>query len=415
MSGKTLKADEVYHCGKCGLCLTTCPVYRTVKDETASPRAKVHLIRYFAEHGRTPTQRMADNLLRCLMCGTCTANCPAGVGHDTLFMRMRAAVSESRGQSAEMRALGAILPKENRLRVASQAARIGTGSLAQRIIGKMRIGNIPVERFPRPNRRPFREQMADRVEPAGPVAGTVAYFTGCATNHIFENTGHAAVAVLQRMGYRVLLPAGQGCCGLPLFFHGSPEAAREGILRNIAALAVQDCDAIITDCATCGTALGHVYPKLLKEMDLPAHDAERVAEKVWDAGEFIQANFHLLEPHLAPREEKIAVTDHLPCHLKNHGRQKGSVEALLVRLPHVDYRPTPDRDACCGGGGLFFNAFPDIAKKMVDAKIANARATKSRYWLTGCPGCRVHLSGNLPGEAGMSVAHPLEVVERGLK
>lgn len=409
-----MKADEAYQCGKCGLCLTACPVYRVTREETAAPRAKVHLIRSYAEGRLAATDRMQDKLQCCLMCGACTAMCPGGVHHDVLFMRMRDEMGTRRGQSHELRALGAILPKENRRRLAATAARLGTTSLAQRIIGRMRIGHIPVENFPSPNRVPFRDQLPAVIEPEGPARGTVAYFTGCATHHVFEKTGHAAVGVLRRMGYRILIPDGQGCCGLPLFFHGDIRRSTESIRANVDAFAHSDCDAIVVDCATCGTALGHAYPRLMAEMNLPETPARQMAEKVWNIGEFVLAHFDALSPCLAQHRPRRRVTYHQPCHLKHHGRGDYPVEALMARLPHVDYRPAPDRDACCGGGGLFFNAYPDIAKRMVDAKIARAAATGAQIWATGCPGCRVQLSGNLPQKGMLEVCHPVEVVAQGL-
>ena len=410
-----MKADEAYQCGKCGLCLTVCPVYRVTREETAAPRAKVHLIRSYAESRLPATDRMQEKLQCCLMCGTCTAMCPGGVHHDTLFMRMRDEMGARRGQSKEVRALGAILPRENRLRMAARAARAGTSSLAQRIIGRMRIGNIPLENFPTPNRTPFRDQVPTVIEPAGSPVGTVVYFTGCATNHIFEGTGHAVVTVLQRMGYRILIPPDQGCCGLPLFFHGDTRRAKDTILSNIDVLSANGCDAVLVDCATCGSALGHAYPSLMDEMGLPAEPARDLSAKVWDVGEFILENFFRLEPHLARSKTRQKVTYHLPCHLKNHGRGRDRVETLIELLPHVDYQRTVDWDACCGGGGFFFNEYPDISKRMVDGKIDNALNSGARVWATGCPGCRVQLSGNLPRKGILDVCHPVEIIARGLR
>lgn len=410
-----MKSDEAYQCGKCGLCLTVCPVYRITREESTAPRAKVHLIRSYAESRLPATDRMQEKLQCCLMCGTCTAMCPGGVQHDTLFMRMRDEMGARCGQSKEIKALGAILPKEKRLRMASRAARLGTSSLAQRIIGHMRIGNIPIENFPTPNRTPFRDQVPTVIEPDGKPIGTVVYFTGCATNYIFERTGHAAIAVLERMGYRVLLPPDQGCCGLPLFFHGDIRQARATIIANITALNADGADAVLVDCATCGSALGHIYPKLIDEMNLPADPARDLSAKLWDIGKFIFDNFSHLEPHLNRSQTKETVTYHLPCHLKNHGRGKDRVETLIELLPHVDYQRTPDWDTCCGGGGLFFNEYPELSKKMVDRKIDNAFASGARTWATGCPGCRVQLSGNLPRKGGLDVCHPLEIVARGLE
>ncbi len=410
-----MKADEAYQCGKCGLCIMNCPIYNVEREETTTPRAKVHLVRCYAERRAPATERMQAKLGCCLMCGTCTAVCPGGVSHDMLFMRMRNELAAACGRSPEVKALSAILPRPSRLRMASKAARLGKTSLVQSIIGKVRIGNIPIEKFPAPNRVPFRDQVPQTIEPDGAAVGTVAYFTGCATNHIFDATGHAAVNVLRRMGYRILIPAEQGCCGLPLFFHGDIERARSSILANIRTLHARDCDAVIVDCATCGSALRHIYPRLLQELAQPAEEARQLAEKVWDIGEFLLAQFPRLAPHLAPEAHKEIVTFHLPCHLKNHGRDKTALEKLLHQTPGVEYRQTPDWDACCGGGGFFFNEFSDISRKMVERKIANALASGARVWATGCPGCRVQLAGNLPDRSGLAVCHPVEVIARQLR
>lgn len=390
-------------------------MYRVTREETAAPRAKVHLIRRYAEGRLMATRRMQAKLDCCLMCGSCTAMCPGGVHHDALFMRMRDEMGVRCGQSVEMKALGVILPRENRRRLAANAARLGSTSLVQRIIGRLRVGGIPVENFPAPNRIPFRDQVPSVIEPDAPARGTVAYFTGCATHHIFEKTGRAAVDVLRRMGYRVLIPADQGCCGLPLFFHGNIQQSEASIRANIDALLQADCDAVVVDCATCGTALGRAYPQLVKELGLPAAPAQKLAEKVWDIGEFIDSNFDALKPLLNPVRHRLQVTYHSPCHLRNHGRGKALVENLLQRLPSVDFCRAADWDACCGGGGLFFNEYQAISKQMVDAKIRNAAATGSRTWATGCPGCRVQLAGNLPRKGMLAVCHPVEVVSQALR
>lgn len=410
-----MKADEAYQCGKCGLCLTTCPVYRVTREETTSPRAKVHMIRSYAEKRLPATDRMQDRLHCCLMCGTCTAICPGGVRHETLFLRMRSEMGAQRGPSMPVKALGAILPQESRLRMVSKVARLASGSLSQRIIGRMRIGNISIENFPTPNRVPFRDQVPEVIEPEDRPAGAVAYFTGCATNHIFEQTGRAAIRILRRMGYRVLIPKDQVCCGLPLFFHGDIPGARGNILANIDALGAGSCDAVVVDCTTCSSALRRTYPRLLEEIGQPADAARTLAGKVWDIGEFILDNFSRLQPHLDAQRPKERVTYHLPCHLKNHGRGKAMVEDLLQRFSHVEYQRTPDWDACCGGGGLFFNEFPSVSEKIVAAKIASARQSGAQVWATGCPGCRVQLSGSQRRDDRIPVCHTVEIAARGLK
>ncbi|WP_394707138.1 hypothetical protein [uncultured Desulfobacter sp.] len=58
---------------------------------------------------------------------------------------------------------------------------------------------------------------------------------------------------------------------------------------------------------------------------------------------------------------------------------------------------------------------PEISKKIVVGKIKNAVGTGAQSWATGCPGCRVQLSGNLPQKGMLDVCHPMEIIARGLK
>ncbi|WP_319407704.1 hypothetical protein [uncultured Desulfosarcina sp.] len=53
-----MNADVTHPCGKYGLCLASCPVYRVMREETTVPRTKVHLIQSCAE-GRLPVRAAA--------------------------------------------------------------------------------------------------------------------------------------------------------------------------------------------------------------------------------------------------------------------------------------------------------------------------------------------------------------------
>ena len=41
--------EEVYNCIKCGLCMSSCPVYKQLNYESVSPRGKVQLIKKILE------------------------------------------------------------------------------------------------------------------------------------------------------------------------------------------------------------------------------------------------------------------------------------------------------------------------------------------------------------------------------
>src|SRR5512143_59685 len=82
--------EQVYSCIRCGLCMNTCPVYRQLYFEGASPRGKVQLIRKVLEGKLEPSANFYRLLGTCLLCETCAVNCPSGVGLDRLMKSMRA-------------------------------------------------------------------------------------------------------------------------------------------------------------------------------------------------------------------------------------------------------------------------------------------------------------------------------------
>jgi glycolate oxidase iron-sulfur subunit len=410
-----MDADDVYRCVKCGLCLMTCPVYREVLEETAGPRAKVQLIKHYAENDLPPSERLNEIVLRCLMCGTCTSNCPSGVRHDALFMRMRSSLVDDFGENWIKKVIFHLLTHDNQLRWAAKFAALGRSGALDKLVQQVKLGHVALKKLPKINKTPFRSRMAEVIEPLSTARGTVLYFTGCGTNYVYDEVGRATVAVLHRMGYRVEIPKDQTCCGLPLFFQGNAEKSLPMILKNIKIFNRRDIAAVVVDCATCGSALRKEYAEVLAASGIDPEGAGQLAGRVKDICEFLWEHMDLLRPLLRSQPKETVVTYHSPCHLRNAQGVNSQVEDLLLQLPGVRYVKSADFDRCCGGGGTFFYDYPDISRRIVEKKIANAQATGAQKWATGCPGCRLNLSANLPDRDPIEVVHPVEIVAAVLK
>ncbi len=405
-----MESEEVYRCGKCGICLQVCPVYRQEVDETAGPRAKVQLIKHYVERDLASSENLNGIVSRCLMCGACTAVCPSQVGHDTLFMRMRRNMAHEHGQEWLKRLLFHFLSHQEQLKLAAKIAVFGRNVVLDKLLKNFHLGKLRIGNLPKLNNPVFRDQYPAVVEPEGKRVGTVLYFSGCGTNFLYDNVGRATVRVLTAMGFAVETVPEQLCCGMALFLRGALEKAKANIVENVALFNRSDAVAVVTDCATCGGALRHAYPNVLKELNCSATAAEELAGRARDISEFVMEHWEKLEPHLDGAAQNQRVTYHSPCHLRNSQRVQNVVEKLLERLPGVEYIRASDFDKCCGGGGTFFYDYPDISRKMVEEKIKNAAATGARRWVTGCPGCSINLTGNLEPDSNISVVHPMELV-----
>ena len=140
-----LNVNEAYNCGRCGLCLTTCPVYRQELDETVSPRSKVQLARLVAEGGLSQSAQLMQIFSVCINCGNCTTACPAGVLHGPLFMRLRSLLGDQFGHSWTMRLLFHLLTHEQQLLLAARIARFGRNVVLEKLGNDLVIGEIPLK------------------------------------------------------------------------------------------------------------------------------------------------------------------------------------------------------------------------------------------------------------------------------
>ncbi len=402
------------NCGKCGLCLNVCPVYQQVKEEQTSPRAKMQLIKAHKEKSIHSSPYLKEIVSKCLMCGACAANCPSGIDHYTAFMKMREQMKEDIGESMSIRGMIYMLSKEHRLRLGTGMARTGQKLLPDKIARSLKLGNISANRMPELNRRPFRNACEQIIEPEAKLRGTVVYFTGCATNYLFDDTGFAAIGILKKMGFRIIIPKDQTCCGIPLLFHGAAKPAKKNIKANIRVFRDIEADAILVDCSTCGEALTHIYPSLFENHGTLSSDAKKIANKTIDVLTFIEQNRQYLDLNNTCNERPV-VTYHAPCHSKNRLGIHLSAEKLIQTLPCVTYKKTADMEECCGGGGTFFYEYPKVAKKMMETKVDNVKAVGATVWLTDCPVCRINLGGNLKNKDKITVAHPLTMIHSALR
>ena len=398
-------AEQKANCGKCGICLTVCPVFKALKEEQVSPRAKNQLLKALKTKHLAPTPLLKDLIDKCLMCGSCTAVCPSGVDLATLIMEMRGELAEEVGELKEIRGLIFLLTSEERLGRMAGVARLGQKLIPECVQKRARLADIPLHDFPPLNRKPLRRMLPQENKAIGEERGTVLYFTGCATNLLFADTGLATVELLTTMGYKVIIPEAQTCCSIPMLYHGEFRQSLVNIKKNIECFSKPEALAIITDCPTCRLALHKEFPRLMRRFGLDPAEADAIAAKTTDLASFIEkhlAEYIALLPVYVD-EDSEPITYHAPCHLRNEGL---TTEHLLAELPGIDYRPAIDRNNCCGGGGTFFYSYPEIAGKMAQDKVIHAKETGASLWLTDCPVCRINLGGHLGDDRSLRIAHP---------
>lgn len=72
-----LDYEELLGCMRCGFCLPTCPTYIRSKDETASPRGRIAIMKGVVDGLIEPDAGVEKTLNECLGCLACEPACPA--------------------------------------------------------------------------------------------------------------------------------------------------------------------------------------------------------------------------------------------------------------------------------------------------------------------------------------------------
>ncbi|HFC53218.1 MAG TPA: (Fe-S)-binding protein, partial [Gammaproteobacteria bacterium] len=239
------KADR---CVMCGLCLPYCPTYGLFKLESESPRGRIALMRALAKGDLLPDVQLRKHLDHCLLCRACETACPAGVPFGELMDTTRTLLAKPNQQPSTT---------AGNLQRLSSALYIYRRSGLQRVARALRLPQLfGLHRLERllpssVGRRELREYYAAH----GKQKGTVGLFTGCTGAVLDGETLAATVTLLTRLGYNVIIPKGQVCCGAPQRHGGLPDQARSKALENIAAFPLEQLDALVHVASGCGSEL----------------------------------------------------------------------------------------------------------------------------------------------------------------
>jgi glycolate oxidase iron-sulfur subunit len=205
----------------------------------------------------------------------------------------------------------------------------------------------------------------------------------------------AAVRLLARAGYDVVLAADEGCCGAISEHLGRVQEAREMARRNVLAWGHLAPDAIVTTAAGCGTTL-KAYAHVL------GAEGAHVAARARDVLEFLD---EVGLPPIANRTG-LAVAYHAACSLQ-HGQKVREAPARLLAEAGFDVRPVPEGHLCCGSAGVYNILQPQLATRLRDRKAANIARTGAVVVAAGNVGCMAQIA---PAVAA-PVVHPVELLD----
>ncbi len=355
-------AAAVEMCNGAGVCRKTaggtmCPSYRALRDERHSTRGRGNALR-LAITGQLGSSRWDDaetirTLDLCLSCKACKAECPSNVDIAKLKSEYTAQRYAATGHIPRRVRAFADIRRINRVGsavypVANAIAGFWpTAALLRSVMGIDRRRSLP--RFG-PS---LYRWHASRQTPGSDGAPTVVLLGDCFTAWSEPHIGRAAVRVLERLGYRVVL-AQTGCCGRPLISQGMLAKAQSlcretaqdlhRIVQASEAVAVVGCE------PSCISAIRDDWLELDMQYDLSQLKAlagmtslvEQFVESDWDS-----------HPNAAG---VVAAAEGPPVLLHGHCHQQAlwgveSSAGLLKRL--VGDRLRVLDTGCCGMAGAF--------------------------------------------------------------
>jgi L-lactate dehydrogenase complex protein LldE len=217
----------------------------------------------------------------------------------------------------------------------------------------------------------------------------VALFVTCLVDVFRPRIAEATVALLERCGFDVEVPA-QACCG-QVNANGGDRAGATAL-----ALGVVDrfsgYENIVVPSGSCAGFIRNNYPGLCKT-ERSAHEAAlAMSSRVQELTQFLTVGARQQE---LPGKWNGTVVYHDSCSCRRELGISREPRALLAQMSGLELREMPDAEDCCGFGGLFSTSYPEISVAMADRKIESVLGSGADCVVGADAGCLMHLEGRM--------------------
>jgi glycolate oxidase iron-sulfur subunit len=415
--------EQLVVCMRCGMCQAVCPLYAETGKEADVARGKLALLDGLMKSMFDDPEGVGLRLNKCLLCGSCAANCPSGVKVLDIFMKARVVITGYVG-----------LPPAKRLVLRGMLAHPGLfdkvlewGEKFQSLLTRPvnDVVGTSCARFTSPllsdrhfktlSPTPLHRSVPVLDTPAGASGIRAAFFTGCLIDKLFPQVAESVIQVLNHHGIGIFMPQGQGCCGIPAVSSGDTATFSKLVRYNLELFESGRWDYLITACATCTSTLKKVWPALLENENTDIRTrVKALSDKTLDISQLLVS---VLNVPLAPVQESgVGVTYHDPCHLKKSLGVAAQPRTLIRAAVGHHFTEMPEPDACCGMGGSFNLQYYEISAKIGRKKRDQILSTKADVVATGCPACMMQISDMLSRSGDrIQVKHFIEIYAASLR
>ncbi len=242
-----------------------------------------------------------------------------------------------------------------------------------------------------------REIMTERVQ----------LFITCLIDSFFPRIGEAMVRVLNRAGVGVEFTSDQTCCGQPAFNAGLRSDARPLAEHTIRVFEKTRGDIIIPS-GSCAAMVRHGYLELFKDDPAWMERAVSLARRTYEFSEYLVDVRGVID-FGARWQGKL--TYHPSCHLLRGLGVDQQPRTLLAGVRDAEIVELPEREDCCGFGGVFSVEHPELSAEFLKRKISNLEKTEAPTLVVADTGCLMHIQGGLRKQGKIQkVVHLAEVL-----
>ena len=342
------------------------------------------------------------------MCRSCEDICPAEVPYGELVDGFRGKVRTDRDFFSNKLKTGVVrklLRGKQNIRLLNSLLRHYQSSWIRhffknigvtRVLGSARIDAMLPAIKPLPKRKSVYPALNKEV-------GIVGLFTGCMGEIIDNETIDSAIHLLVKLGYRVILPEAQVCCGALDLHSGDKHNADKLFQTNLQTFNHYQLDAILSIASGCGA--------MLKEYFNLGDKGAEFSSKVRDINQFLVDSPRFEKFPLKPCHLKVYV--HTPCSLKNVMHEEQGPYRLLNSISGVSQILQPQVIKCCGAAGNYMLEHPQTAKSFLVGLLDSIEEEKPGVVVSSNIGCAMHLrAGLLERGLNIEVLHPVVFVDR---
>lgn len=393
MSKKLISPEayaELQECVHCGFCLPNCPTYRVLGVEADSPRGRIKLMKAYADGEIGITEGLIEHLSLCLVCRNCETVCPSCVGFGLAMDATRQEIEKKVKRTLSERMARWLLfsftfSSLDRLRLALRLSKLPGSKYAMKKLGLASF--IELLQSMQTHSNPLNPRNQDFYAAEGNTRYKVAMLAGCIMSTALSEIDWAMIRVLNKNGYDVILPKQQVCCGALHQHEGELEKTVELAKKNIKAFSKYDFDAIIVNSAGCGATMKE-YAGLLGDDPKWSQQAKKFSGKVKDLAEFLTE----IPMNSDLGQVKMILTYQDPCHLAHGQRIKQQPRRLLKMIPGIEIVEMKTPDQCCGAAGIYSMLHPELAGRILEARLNEIASTGASAIVASNPPCYIQYS-----------------------